>query len=468
MSEVITATLTSSVLCAPGCGPEVLLRPGERFDVDALAFRPLGFASPPFHVQLRFSQPIRLFAVYLSQAAARTSSSEDGVSACSLFADLLPNSALPSARLRGRAMPSRHAGRRGRGQRRTRSTLLATVRDLLPPFGGVPDLCVWNCSLSSLTSPASSLAAPSSTTTTACHPPTSSTLAQGVPRRAHPPHAPLLGVPASVGAAVRYVPFRVPVHDLVSAVRVRILRGGPRAVALSGVRVVYSSEPQVSADTLHAVQYIAAASVARVPCPSSPHSAAAVVEQGTLRRSMARSSGRCNGATASRAASANLSTTSRPASTNASTAARTIAYHAARTSASTATLLPTASTESTSPLTPSSPRSAPVCLASSFGSKLDLFACAPDPPVQAVRHSPTATEVVPEHLLDCITLEVMRDPVRLPSGKTVDRTTIERHLRHHSTDPFTGLLLRREDLVDDVRCRLEVQSFLSAATAPAL
>ncbi|ELR24434.1 Ubox domain containing protein [Acanthamoeba castellanii str. Neff] len=68
-------------------------------------------------------------------------------------------------------------------------------------------------------------------------------------------------------------------------------------------------------------------------------------------------------------------------------------------------------------------------------------------------------DALPAHFLDPITCEAMQDPVLLPSGNAVDRTTIERHLRNHLTDPFTGLPLKREDLVEHSSLRYEIYRF---------
>merc|ERR1719482_717898 len=44
---------------------------------------------------------------------------------------------------------------------------------------------------------------------------------------------------------------------------------------------------------------------------------------------------------------------------------------------------------------------------------------------------------IPDEYLDPVTAELMEDPVKLPSGKDMDRATITRHLLSDETDPFS-------------------------------
>ena len=55
---------------------------------------------------------------------------------------------------------------------------------------------------------------------------------------------------------------------------------------------------------------------------------------------------------------------------------------------------------------------------------------------------------IPDEYLDELTAELMTDPVRLPSGKVVDRATITRHLLSKETDPFSRQKLTIDQLVD--------------------
>lgn len=53
----------------------------------------------------------------------------------------------------------------------------------------------------------------------------------------------------------------------------------------------------------------------------------------------------------------------------------------------------------------------------------------------------------PDEYLDPLLSEVMKDPVKLPSGTIMDRSVIVRHLLNKETDPFTNLPLTLEQLV---------------------
>ncbi|UKJ88205.2 ubiquitination-mediated degradation component [Theileria orientalis] len=68
---------------------------------------------------------------------------------------------------------------------------------------------------------------------------------------------------------------------------------------------------------------------------------------------------------------------------------------------------------------------------------------------------------IPEHFLDPIMMDVMEDPVLLPtSGKVMDRKNIERHLMSEATDPFTRAPLDRSQLVDQPELKREIATFL--------
>ena len=66
---------------------------------------------------------------------------------------------------------------------------------------------------------------------------------------------------------------------------------------------------------------------------------------------------------------------------------------------------------------------------------------------------------VPEEFCDEITAEIMSDPVRLPSGKVVDRPTIARHLLSDETDPFNRQRCTLEMCIEDVELRERIQAF---------
>jgi len=67
---------------------------------------------------------------------------------------------------------------------------------------------------------------------------------------------------------------------------------------------------------------------------------------------------------------------------------------------------------------------------------------------------------IPSAFLDPITCAIMTDPVRLPSGHILDRTTIQKHWREHHTDPFTNISMRYTDIVADISLRLRIQKYI--------
>lgn len=62
---------------------------------------------------------------------------------------------------------------------------------------------------------------------------------------------------------------------------------------------------------------------------------------------------------------------------------------------------------------------------------------------------------------DPLTYDVMRDPVLLPSSKTiVDRSTIKQHYLSDPTDPFNRQPLKWDDIVDATELRTQIEAFL--------
>ena len=55
--------------------------------------------------------------------------------------------------------------------------------------------------------------------------------------------------------------------------------------------------------------------------------------------------------------------------------------------------------------------------------------------------------------------EVMRDPVRLPSGIVMDRSVIVQHLLNKETDPFTNLPLTADQLEPDEELKQKIEEF---------
>lgn len=67
----------------------------------------------------------------------------------------------------------------------------------------------------------------------------------------------------------------------------------------------------------------------------------------------------------------------------------------------------------------------------------------------------------PEHFLDPIMSTLMLDPVILPSSrKTVDRSTIARHLLSDQTDPFNRAPLSMDQVIPDTKLAEEIQDWL--------
>ena len=65
----------------------------------------------------------------------------------------------------------------------------------------------------------------------------------------------------------------------------------------------------------------------------------------------------------------------------------------------------------------------------------------------------------PDEFYDAIMGHIMKDPVRLPSGNIVDKTTILQHLKNDTSDPFTRQEMTLEDLVYDEELKKKIQDF---------
>lgn len=73
----------------------------------------------------------------------------------------------------------------------------------------------------------------------------------------------------------------------------------------------------------------------------------------------------------------------------------------------------------------------------------------------------TKLTLPPTSLADPLTYDLMRDPVLLPSSKTiVDRSTIKQHYLSDATDPFNRQPLKWEDIRDAVEVREEIREWL--------
>lgn len=74
---------------------------------------------------------------------------------------------------------------------------------------------------------------------------------------------------------------------------------------------------------------------------------------------------------------------------------------------------------------------------------------------------------VPDDFLDPILSTLMRDPVKLPSGHSCDRSTITRHLLSDETDPFSRRPLTVDQLITDDELRAKIESWIAERKAMA-
>ncbi|KAI5478750.1 ubiquitin conjugation factor E4 B [Pseudohyphozyma bogoriensis] len=82
--------------------------------------------------------------------------------------------------------------------------------------------------------------------------------------------------------------------------------------------------------------------------------------------------------------------------------------------------------------------------------------------IKAAEEEDDAMGEVPDEFLDPLTYDLMRDPVILPSSKTVvDRSTIKQHFLSDATDPFNRVPLNWDDIVDDVELKARIVEFVA-------
>ena len=74
--------------------------------------------------------------------------------------------------------------------------------------------------------------------------------------------------------------------------------------------------------------------------------------------------------------------------------------------------------------------------------------------VRAVAEEEALLEGAPAEFQDEVLDTFMKDPVILPSGHVVDRSTITQHLLNNSTDPFS----RMDMTLDDVKPAVELKA----------
>lgn len=70
----------------------------------------------------------------------------------------------------------------------------------------------------------------------------------------------------------------------------------------------------------------------------------------------------------------------------------------------------------------------------------------------------------PDHFLDPLLCTIMVDPVRLPMGTVIDRSTIEQHLLNDPMDPFSRQPLTVDQLVPEVALKEEIEAWKKART----
>ncbi len=79
----------------------------------------------------------------------------------------------------------------------------------------------------------------------------------------------------------------------------------------------------------------------------------------------------------------------------------------------------------------------------------------------AKKHNEENLKEVPEEFLDPLLSIIMIDPVKLPSGHTVDRSVIERHLASTPQDPFSRQPCTKDMLVPDTDMRRSVIEWMA-------
>lgn len=68
----------------------------------------------------------------------------------------------------------------------------------------------------------------------------------------------------------------------------------------------------------------------------------------------------------------------------------------------------------------------------------------------------------PDRFLDPLVMDIMLDPVILPSGNIVDRSTIKQHLMNDPRDPFNRSPLTIDDVKPATKLKLEIDEFIAA------
>jgi STIP1 homology and U-box containing protein 1 len=74
----------------------------------------------------------------------------------------------------------------------------------------------------------------------------------------------------------------------------------------------------------------------------------------------------------------------------------------------------------------------------------------------------TQSQVVPDYLIDCITFEIMHDPVITPSGASYERVGLMKHLKATGLDPLTREPLSEKHLYPNVALRNACSEFIDS------
>ncbi|KAM0754000.1 hypothetical protein T439DRAFT_298470 [Meredithblackwellia eburnea MCA 4105] len=89
--------------------------------------------------------------------------------------------------------------------------------------------------------------------------------------------------------------------------------------------------------------------------------------------------------------------------------------------------------------------------------------------LKAAEEEDEAMGDIPDEFLDPITYDLMRDPVILPSSKTIiDRSSLKQHFLSDASDPFNRVPLKWEDITDAVELRGQIEEFLAQRRAKKL
>ncbi len=81
-----------------------------------------------------------------------------------------------------------------------------------------------------------------------------------------------------------------------------------------------------------------------------------------------------------------------------------------------------------------------------------------DKAYRSVAEEEALVENAPDEFLDAIIFSFMKDPVILPSGNFVDRSTITQHLLNDPIDPFN----REPMTIDDIKPAVELKAKIDA------